>query len=91
MTELSGQDYAFMQGYEKGKDEAKPKWVNVKDGLPNTHDKVLTINNELHDICRYEHLSSGRSWFSLCWNKSVPDEWITHWMPLPPLSENEND
>lgn len=60
-------------------------WRDAKQFLPQEPEKVLVINMELHDIARFEN---GK-WFSLCFNKPVPIEWITHWMPLPEPPETK--
>lgn len=56
-------------------------WIKVEDRLPDNHEKVLTITLGLIDICRYD----DDKWFSLCFNATMKDGAVSHWMQLPEL------
>lgn len=71
---------------EAERDEARekmPQWLNVSEKMPTDHLKRYLISFKdagggIVDMARYIH---GLGWE--CNNWEVPQELITHWMPLP--------
>lgn len=69
--------------------EKLPKWISVSEKMPTDHLKRYLISFKdagggIVDMARYIH---GLGWE--CNNWEVPQELITHWMPLPePPKEN---
>lgn len=63
-----------------GADKARPKWISVKDGLPQIETEVLVLNDGNVQIARYckQFMSNRRYW-------NIDDALVTHWMPIPEL------
>ena len=72
--------------------EKVPQWISVSEKMPTDHLKRYLISFKdagggIVDMARYIH---GLGWE--CNNWEVPQELITHWMPLPePPKEEENE
>ena len=71
-------------------------WISVEDRWPETSHLVLAGFTAQHGggvspVTRRWHPDGRRSWFG--WgddSKALPDNAITHWMPLPaPPTEDE--
>ena len=63
--------------------EKVPQWISVSEKMPTDHLKRYLISfkdagGRIVDMARYIH---GLGWE--CNNWEVPQELITHWMPLP--------
>ena len=58
-----------------------PKWISVKDRLPENYEPVIIFQDNCRNAC-YGWMIDGR------W--SVP-KWVavTHWMPLPKMPNEE--
>lgn len=70
---------AFEDGYQAGVEAAQPKWISVKDRLPEEGETVLCYyESDLMGVCTRLHEiweDSYGYWES--------DDAITHWMPMP--------
>lgn len=53
----------------------QPKWISVKDRLPNIAQPVLAYSGEELGI-GFAYLYSDGKWYGDCGD-------VTHWMPLP--------
>lgn len=70
--------------------EKVPQWLNVSEKMPTDHLKRYLISFKdagggIVDMARYIH---GLGWE--CNNWEVPQELITHWMPLPEPPKEDN-
>ena len=90
---------AYIQQLE----EQQPRWISVKDRLPEPDQEVLLIahgwRGQLLYIGRLHHEEAETSW--LTGITTMESEWringwsylktplVTHWMPLPELPEEE--
>lgn len=54
---------------------ASPKWISVKDRLPNFEQPVLAYSGEELGI-GFAYLDGDGKWYGDCGD-------VTHWMPLP--------
>lgn len=66
--------------YEKGYADATPKWISVKDRLPENDQTVLCFNyNGEYKVLRWNYVdwmwNSGIEWLT--------EEYVLYWMPLP--------
>lgn len=70
-------------------EKAVPKWISVKDRLPEPDTKVLVYGrNEYGVYCITCHYSAHRKW--LYHNRTTAEgKTITHWMPLPEPPKEE--
>lgn len=70
---------AFEDGYQAGVEASQPKWISVKDRLPEEGETVLCYyESDLMGVCTRLHEiweDSYGYWES--------DDAITHWMPIP--------
>lgn len=62
----------------------QPKWISVKDRLPDSGSDVLAF---AEDHCIYTALFDGIWWLS----GDAPSYKVTHWMPLPEPPEVEDE
>lgn len=63
--------------YKKGLEDGKPKWISVKDRLPEKQERYLVVFD-----CIEPEYSVGFSTFLLD-VKEFNHTHITHWMPAP--------
>ena len=98
-TEMKIDALAYIQQLE----EQQPRWISVKDRLPEPNQDVLLIahgwRGRLLYIGRLHHEEAETSW--LTGITSMESEWringwsylkaplVTHWMPLPELPKEE--
>lgn len=77
----------YDEGYLAGKLDAGPKWISVKDRLPNPNTTVLVI---WHRAEKEQRIGFGRWQQHGVWyvsNEGMPK--VTHWMQLPEPPEEE--
>ena len=88
------------ENYLAGYEAAAPKWISVKDRLPDIYEEVIVAvpfwfedesgPTKKRGCCiRTARLMSERE--GAKWSVHIEDKWttnITHWMPLPNPPEN---
>lgn len=87
MDKYTATEQAFKNGYEKGYEAGKPKWIPVSERLPNLHETVIVCD------VREQYVGAWMYYGNDDWlhdDKLFDTEEITHWMPLPePPKEGE--
>lgn len=94
MDKYTATEQAYKNGYEKGYNAGKPKWIPVSERLPIPYEKVMTCRRELLNgtkiICN--------EYLTICYDETTMwsgdiETWkneVTHWMSLPePPKEGE--
>lgn len=79
MTEYEKTEQAYKNGYAKGFEDGKPKWIPVKERLPDANipsGNYLCFWNGNIRVCKYWRT---RKEFVL-YGRVMK---VTHWMPLP--------
>ena len=72
---------ATEQAYKNGYEAGKPKWISVKERLPEEDTAVLTYRESGIEVeCRW-HRGWDNDEFTCCQ--------VTHWMPLPEPPKGE--
>lgn len=69
---------AFEDGYQAGVEAAQPKWISVKERLPDDKETVLTYKNGIVEVQVYEKERNG--WIQGNWFWSMAT--VSHWMPI---------
>ena len=73
-----GDDIA--RAYEKGYEDGKPKWIPVTERLPEQNTRVIGFM-AWKGITAIEY--QNENWYSIDHLQPLPNEAVTHWMPLP--------
>lgn len=77
----------YEKGFSDGLEEGKPKWISVKDRLPEKGTYVAVyygkFTGNIVDVMAWD----GEAWYKTALREDA--EWITHWMPLPEPPEEE--
>lgn len=78
----------------------RQKWISVKERMPEAEQKVLVYavgyafgfegDTVMAITCQSMHRDGSMYWHSP-WQYFQSDYKITHWMPLPPCPEQEDD
>lgn len=73
--------YSFDQGRKQGMEDAKPKWISVKDKLPENKQVVLVFNTygEMA-VCECK---KDYQYFFILLDTSLQIRDVTHWIDLP--------
>ena len=96
---------AYLDGYEKGKEDAEPHWIPVTEKLPKEKDagilKKLGTSKRSEYVLATVEVKGERMTVTACtydgkwdWNMkyAFPDYKIVAWMPLPePYKGGEQD
>ena len=84
--------WATEQAYKNGYADGQPKWISVKERLPEYDDEVLCFRGEhigvLIDVYTYKGDDKWEDTYGNWWYGDL--EGITHWMPLPEAPKAEN-
>lgn len=72
-------EQAYKNGYEKGYETAKPKWIPVAERMPNEGERVLAFYQD--GVQRVQ--CTDCFGFPLVQTKDLVWVMVTHWMPLP--------
>ena len=105
MDKHTATEMAYKNGYAKGYDDGTPKWISVKDRLPEQDGKylvfeqiggrtvtsVLRFAKDARKVDRYDFKGRWKNaWYE------YDSEWghytvdsVTHWMPLPEPPKGE--
>lgn len=81
-----GYDIGYKEGLDDLENEiARPKWISVKEKLPNSNDCVLVISNDSAHIVAAYYNAESKEWsqyYNCCkyWGEL---NFVTHWMRLP--------
>ena len=79
-------EQAYKNGYDKGYEDGRPKWIPVTERLPERGAEVLVCDTREDYVSVWEHIGDGL-WFG---NEVIwATEDITHWMPLPEPPKGE--
>ena len=91
MDKYTATELAFKNGYEKGYEAAKAKWIPVSERLPEHFGVFIVAIREPFkervgkDCADFDPFA--KTWLpSMCWDKGYE---ITHWMPLPEPPKEE--
>ena len=105
MDEYTAMEESYKNGYDKGYADATPKWISVKDRLPDKDGKYLVFEkgsyaNQIRtlqfakDGRKVDKYDFHRGWKNV-WYR-YDSEWghitidsVTHWMPLPQPPKGE--
>ena len=93
MDKYTATEQAFKNGYERGYNDGKPKWIPVSERLPNKGvGQVLVVKQ--YRGKQYIDIGEILEGKAFCYSDDYcvqPREHIlTHWMPLPePPKEDE--
>lgn len=82
MDKHTSYEQAYKNGYQKGYEDGQPKWISVKDRLPDTTCLNLALIGELPFLAYYD----GKNWRSSGTLRVLA---IDHWMPLPEAPKGE--
>ena len=95
MKLIEATEQAYKNGYDKGYEDGRPKWIPVTERLPEEEGwyLVYTTPNREHKSINKAMFCKGYAWgnFEPYW-RGAGGHWanVTHWMPLPtPPKENE--
>ena len=83
MDKHTATEQAFKNGFGKGYADGKPKWISVKERLPENREDVLLCRkwwNEIRNPQMGWYNDVSGCWFDLS-NREIHN--VTHWMPLP--------
>ena len=87
--------WATEQAYKNGYADGQPKWISVKDRLPDTAERVLVCKTWLGRVHKPEYgyyqdfPNSKGCWYVLTEYGYYPQREVTHWMPLPEAPKGE--
>lgn len=92
--------YALKQTVQVMPEIEKSSWISVKERMPEAEQKVLVYavgyafgfegDTVMAITCQSMHRDGSMYWHSP-WQYFQSDYKITHWMPLPPCPEQEDD
>lgn len=76
--------------YELVRADETPRWISVKDAMPETDDCVLVWNGAYCDIGNaYDDEDDDGRKYRRFWVDSPSMREVTHWMPLPKPPKEE--
>ena len=70
---------AAEEGFKRGYEAAKPKWIPLKERLPSNGDFVLVADSRENYVNCF--MFDRGWWYSEGYRISMEE--VTHWMPLP--------
>ena len=80
--------WATEQAYKNGYEAGKPKWISVKERLPDDDTDVLAYLR-IGEECRIYPANYAKGmWFDCIFNTPATES-TTHWMPLPEAPKGE--
>ena len=80
---------ALVRAYEHGLECGKPKWIRVDERLPEQNTRVIGFM-AWKGVTAIEYQNGH--WYSIANLQPLPNEAVTHWMPLPdPPKEGTDD
>jgi hypothetical protein len=87
-----GHVHGYNEGYIQAKEIYYPEWISVGDEIPEEGKKVLVSDGNQCVVASYNYnLSSIKNTDEIVWDYSdccgCHKTGITHWMPIPKLSE----
>ena len=76
-------EQAYKNGYDKGYEDGRPKWIPVTERLPEDEGIIVVLGNPC-EVWTF----NGDYWEDECgWLQDFKD--VTHWMPLPEPPKGE--
>lgn len=82
-------EMAYNNGYDKGCEDSKPKWIPVSERLPKHCETVLSYDGRHYRQVKTDFYDSCfECWYSDMKNL-LEENTVTHWMPLPEPPKEE--
>jgi hypothetical protein len=97
---------ASAEAYKKGFEDGKPKWISVKDRLPEKDGKYLVHKNlwgtsyistirfaqDGERVCKHDLARKKNVWYDYDSETGYFSvDTVTHWMPLPEAPKENDD
>ena len=78
MTEYDKSEQAYKNGYAKGYEDGKPKWIPVTERLPEFGQNVaVVVHFPFDENAKMAVAPYNTEMHPMFWER------VTHWMPLP--------
>ena len=89
-------EMAYKNGYTKGLEDGKPKWIPVTERLPNCNGCYLVWRPHffcgeigMPSICYFDGSNTWHDSYGVDFTRTLHPEDVTYWMPLPEPPKEE--